>query len=806
MSNTSNPNPIVGRPIITNIDPMFVRVNNTAGETTVTIQGHGFWDNRDKIVDGIKHGQRVPFYNKKSIDRLRLFVVPHPAGNRSDQYNIFDQPLSAYNLYEPAGEPMVSKYPAFTGVEIIPDTKNQNLLTFELPPALSSAFVDIIIANRAGYSRASTEPLQSSDQHTVNLTTESIASSGMIMVAEPTFIFSINNTTVNKINFFDSLECNYKQTLLFDSFYDKESLLNKITYTYQLATDPGMSNITHSISSKTFSNTVVFAPVVPNTKYYNNLIAEHDDIIMVTNTTEQSTKGIILSAIEPDEVFFNELTFEYYISEDTVPDADWRYILATDRGFENIITTRAVEKFVTTQTYINLAPRTTYYSAVSSARFNSISNIVSASTNPCDRFVVDLKRPTTTYTIEVTARSTEKIFVTEVLSDNARGMVQPIANDDRGNLFIAVGEGFFRPDRGNTPGKLVFDGGWPKFYGYVHEHMPINSLNGRYVSFPGYWSGTVYQGHEVGANWTRIYRDMLDKGHSIYNASIFPGEFAYLCNAFKYIQRKENPTGKILYINDFRNNDNWYNITDGETWPAYGVARFYSTFYDIAKHAGMEMEQLSGGYIAEWGDPKHDLVLEGKTPGLSALEQWRDYLANYDAVIWAGVNYNGEPRYGGGYVGEDQGKNNYVSPIVIQALEDFYDDGGGLYISTDHNYFQGCVQPVVSSYGIKFCCHVNRKKYRPAYKIENILNNKSYIPDGRHPLFDNLEPGSYIYAGGSEGAITYVTGSGRLMINSEYTTSSDGTLFINQHNDGSLFTTGRLQVKSAGGCVSAFNI
>lgn len=180
------------RPIITNIQPMFIFIKDESNKDdtlTITVEGHGFWSNKKKVVDGIEtNNVEVPFYNKGYHEVLRLFVVPHPAANRSDQYNIFSQPLSSYNLYQSSVRPtdkeptLTTKYPAFTGIELTPYPTSENKLTFELPAPLSAAFVDVIVANRAGYSRASVEYFQSSDQSTKNLTTASIPSSGMIMI------------------------------------------------------------------------------------------------------------------------------------------------------------------------------------------------------------------------------------------------------------------------------------------------------------------------------------------------------------------------------------------------------------------------------------------------------------------------------------------------------------------------------------------------------------------------------------------------------------------------------------------------
>ena len=790
--------PIKARPIITHIEPMFVRIGND--KTKITVHGHGFWSNKKKVIDGIETDQvEVPFYKKGYHEPLRVFAVPQPAANRTDQYNIFTQQLSAYDLYSQSvrssdKEPtMTTRYPAFTGIELEPTAISENKLTFELPAPLSASFVDVIVANRAGYSRSSTEFFQSSDQSTANITTENIASSGMVMIGTPTFYYDVAASGPQISDQLISVTFDYRQTLIVDPFYDR-SEIDDTVFIYNLSTESDMSNVIQTLTSSTFLNQVTFNDVDIDTTYYTQLTSE-GGLRRFTNVATQTTDVVVFSAYEPDDEYYTQLTFKYK-STHFPTNIDYQYILASDENLNNIISTRTLTRFESTQQYVNLTRDTTYWAALSSEKLGIISNTVSAFTNPCRYFVVNLNENANgnTHTLDLSALPDEKIYVTEIISDKAKGMVAPIANDQFGNLFIAVGEGFFRPDRGNSPGRLVFDGGFPKFYGYAHEDMPKNSMLGSRVRFDHY-QGNLWEHHNTYARWTTIHRDALRKGWSIYEGSIFPGQFAFLYNIFKYIQREENQTGKILYINDFKRN----NVSE---FPAYGVARFYSTFYDIAEHAGMKLEQLPGAVNGSYGAPKHDHVLAGLTPSLSSTEQWKSLFSGYDSIIWMGVNWNGEA----GYNTENNNKGNYISQSVVDALENFYDNGGGLFVSTDHNYFQGCTTPVVSSYGIRFSGKVNRTNFHSAYKVETILNNTSYIPDGRHPLFEGLNPGSYIYAGSSEGKIIYQTGGDRLMINSIYTTNSNGELYIDKHNEGVPYTSNKIQVKTATGCVSAFNI
>lgn len=184
---------IRARPVITNIQPMLIDIRDydQADERIrVTVSGHGFWSNKKIVKNGIVTSSvESPFYSKGYHERLRVFAIPRPAANRSDQYNIFSQSLCAYNLYESSVRPgdneptMTTKYPAFTGIEVEPVVTSENILSFYLPAPLSASFIDIVVANRAGYSQSSKEYFQSQDQLSINLTTLSIPSSGMILVA-----------------------------------------------------------------------------------------------------------------------------------------------------------------------------------------------------------------------------------------------------------------------------------------------------------------------------------------------------------------------------------------------------------------------------------------------------------------------------------------------------------------------------------------------------------------------------------------------------------------------------------------------
>lgn len=179
--NSSKMIPIKSRPVITNVEPLFIDKHHDRS-TTVTVYGHGFWSNKNKKIYGIETTTpEVAFYGKTHVEVLRVFAIPRPAASRSEQYNIFTQSLCAYDLFS-HDEGLQTKYPAFTGIEVETTAITENKLTFELPRPLSAAFVDVVVANRTGYSVGSDEYTQRTDQTAKYMTTLNLGSSGMILV------------------------------------------------------------------------------------------------------------------------------------------------------------------------------------------------------------------------------------------------------------------------------------------------------------------------------------------------------------------------------------------------------------------------------------------------------------------------------------------------------------------------------------------------------------------------------------------------------------------------------------------------
>lgn len=172
-------------PEITNINKLKISKNTP---TTISIMGYGFWSNKKKIdfttasFSGIETNElEAPLFDKEEHEVVRTFLIPQ------DQH-AFGITLSSYDLFQPVTLPsdseptLTTKYPAFTALEVEPSIISENQLTLVVPAVSSETIVDVIVANRAGYGRASTDPNQSSDQTARFETTLQISSSGNIVV------------------------------------------------------------------------------------------------------------------------------------------------------------------------------------------------------------------------------------------------------------------------------------------------------------------------------------------------------------------------------------------------------------------------------------------------------------------------------------------------------------------------------------------------------------------------------------------------------------------------------------------------
>ena len=475
-------------------------------------------------------------------------------------------------------------------------------------------------------------------------------------------------------------------------------------------------------------------------------------------------------------VSYTELGWKYTQDLNGRPEGDTNYTYEISTGGpdvnsfnNNIIQSINKTSFEAEKVFFGLNSYTTYYSRVrASGDSPAIGSISSNYTDPCTSFSATREVDTSTgiVTLNVTTTdASEGVYIIEELVGNSiRGLVKPVADDEFDALFLACGEGLFRTSSNTAGGRLVFDAGFLKYRN--GQHLPH------------------------GKGWRSSYVD------NIY-ASSTPVEFAFMKNAFDFCSaNRKSQTNKVLYIND---------MGDGG-FMKYGIQDFDTTLSGIAQAGGRTLEYLDGLTGTSSGSTQtsgHQTSLEDTT---RTAAQWKTYFDGYDVVVWFGVN---QPTAGAGL---QAGLDNYtVSQTLIDGLLDYFDEGGGLVVVTDHDGFQSQINQVVLYYGIQFYGNTNRSSAsKPEqYRISHFLDNTEYIPQGYHPLFAEMDSNAVLTASASEGSIGYVSdpGTGASQVTgrtSSYTSNASKTLTITTHSDGTAIGRGKLIVRTANDCGKVF--
>lgn len=199
-----------GRPVITNIDLLAVDLDKSY---SIAVKGYGFWDNTKTKMYGLETDQaNAPFVatwddptfkdrivNDRKPLNLRsrgkeLFDLVTVYLSASNPY-MFDVFQEQHDLYQHLVRPwdksptMSERYPPFIGIKVPLDDvsiRTENEMIIKLPELRVHGLVDVIIANRAGYSKSSYETFpgndqQSSDQTARFTSTLNTASSGLIV-------------------------------------------------------------------------------------------------------------------------------------------------------------------------------------------------------------------------------------------------------------------------------------------------------------------------------------------------------------------------------------------------------------------------------------------------------------------------------------------------------------------------------------------------------------------------------------------------------------------------------------------------
>ena len=489
-------------------------------------------------------------------------------------------------------------------------------------------------------------------------------------------------------------------------------------------------------------------------------------------------------------VFDHTLTRQDGIDMDeTLAGVQYEFKIATDNQMANVVDTTTKTSlvngadsglsFISREPFSNLTPETAYFSQLTiTGSLQGQSSIIESITNPCSTFsATRTSDMDATYTIDVATTPGAFVTVTEELvTPGLRGHMRPVLNDQFNELFIGIAEGSFRGD-GATGGKLVLDAAWPKFMSYIPTEISYNDY-GRDL----WWFTTnLANNHAYGGTplWTTTERDFLLNGGDIYDGTV-PGQAPYILNVYNFVKRIDNPTNKILYIDD-------YNVgtVNNNSYEYYGPHKFVSFFKDVAEYGGFTLEQLDDTIDATNHIQSHADALLNK---FSTAADWLTYLNGYDLVVYIGV----------------EGPNGYLPQVFVDGMLDYYDAGGGLFATTDHDFAHGCINQLVYNYGVQFTGNTDRVPTDDTYKVSEILSNSDYIQYGSHPLFNNLDPDSSIYAGGSEGSIVYNTGQFPAMPQqartSEFIADATGSVSVGAHISGEEFENRKIIISTSNGC------
>lgn len=411
----------------------------------------------------------------------------------------------------------------------------------------------------------------------------------------------------------------------------------------------------------------------------------------------------------------------------------YTYEISKSSTFSQLIETKVFTTFQTSTIFGSLDSYTRYYCRcratgdINAGAVTGTSNTVEFVTNPCGNYSMTTGANNSLQIVG--AEPNSGITISEQTGSlETRGLVRPIADDQFGNLFIAEGSGKVRTQNSDPGGRLVFDGGFPKFYNTAWSPYRVGITNGSV---------------------------------SIYDSSV-PAQFSYFYNVINHVEREDGSNKKLLYIND------------GPPGSNYTAKVFNQTIYDIGASAGFNVSSIGSETAGT-----HSGYL---TSLHNSRSSWATYFGGFDVVVWLGTNHT---------------TGAYLPNNLIQGLLDYFDGGGGLFVITDHNVFQTCVNQILPYYGVRFTGNINRTAGNNAYRISTILGNANYIPSGYHPLFANIDVNGFISATFSEGKIIYDTSVSNT---SNYTTDSNGNLTITNHNNGSSLGGGNTFVRTASDC------
>ena len=333
-----------------------------------------------------------------------------------------------------------------------------------------------------------------------------------------------------------------------------------------------------------------------------------------------------------------------------------------------------------------------------------------------------------------------------------RGVVRPIADDEFGYLFIASGEGVA------GSGRLIFDGGFPKYYNRFWDDAYLTDL---------------------------------------YHESV-PGQYPFLANCIEYSTTRDQNTrtNRVCYLND-RDRNQYYGVYPLNA-PDDGISidGFQHSLNGVCQATGRTMsyfQDVDGGTIdPDTGDPSAtvfngDAHRDWIVASDWTADQYQSYFEQFDVVLWFGTAVADWLNTLGG-----------TGSAVIQGLLQAYDTGTGVICVTDHDDFQSVINHLVAAWGVTFSSNLDRDSTADAYLVSTMLANTDYIPDGTHVLFDNIPVTSRIFAGKSEGVVNRTTTGLELQ---NFTSDENAELTVSTNSSGeSWFGSGELYITTANGC------
>ncbi len=265
--------------------------------------------------------------------------------------------------------------------------------------------------------------------------------------------------------------------------------------------------------------------------------------------------------------------------------------------------------------------------------------------------------------------NTQDVTTSSVL-DTAENLVY----DQHGNPFISVVD-----NAGG--GKLIFDGGFPKYYN---------------------------------TNWDNSPQDSFEN---------LTSQFKFMHNIVKWIGDTHKSRGKILLYGDRVEGNTHYHVKETGT---YGFARSIPSTIEMA------------GFTA-------------------VVKDYQDYGGVYCETQKAEMSLEEMNKYAAIVVMSSGGCDS-LSDSSVNNFTTYVNNGGGVYIITDHDSFQPTGNQILRKFGSEFYGNVNRTPDNNAYKLSTIWSNLSGTEYGQnHELWTGFSSTDSIPAGGSEGNVRLFT-------------------------------------------------